>query len=1350
MRRKWIACRVFVSSTFDDMRAERELLIKQVFPALRAQAEAAGLLVSPIDLRWGVQTETPAARSRVLFRCLQAVDACRPFVVGFIGARRGWVPTRAEIDDETFVRFPRLGQWVDAGLSLTELELLHAVCPLDGRPVDGGPAALVYLRRDGTGTLPAGLRAAFAVQGIEPHAELSKAPARTLVIRRYGKSDPPLKGETGHVHGLAERLAADLRRWFGLHHPETSSLEGFGAYDDRVRALLVEAALPLPGVSAQLDRHADEAGSLVVVTGERGVGKSTALASWVTQRMTRGGPPPLVRFIGSSPPPPHLDGLLASLCDELEQRLLQPATQTSGRQLMSRWGIAWNCAEPGTLLVLDALDRVPFRPDTLQWLSAPLTARASVVLSLDADSPSGSQLLEALTSVPGSSSVRLVGFDSPVERRSLIEHRLGLSLKELDPRSLDRLLAHPLGGHPLYVSVVLAELVLHGQHDSVDATLQQLLQGDLATAVESLLQRLQSDVPDWGGLPADGVRLVLGALAHSPSGLSTPDLLRLVGGGTAGDVESFLHQLAPFLQRRPFAHAYSSSLFAELVRRHVPQPPTAVTGWPALLASLLGEAPASGAGGLEEARAAASRRALDLPRHLAAGAAFDALAKHLTNAREVASRIALAGVSALLADLDECIAAPRRADLPEPLQRRLVATRDLVAGSASTLTAPSDDWQNVAPIARQLLLTAGLLGLDELAADYGACIGDAPRASVRWCRHSGDRRDELRLPPIWAKLVLSVDARWMLVHDGGLFGARQNDDRCWLWNLEERREVAVFAPPGDRVTCAVFETSEPPPRWIAMGTARGQLMQFHFASGMPLATIDTGCENVTMLSTDGDGLWCCVGEQDVLYCTWGNGVQHRFHCPGVTAVHAWPGRPGAAIAAGRKGEIWSVGAGIAPPRLWGACLRGPAARMQADPAGERAWVLVDGWGIAELHLATEGIEFPYDEYRPLNDLALDAEAGVLVAANGVGELSVFDIGTRERRTVKCVQNAAVAVVVCPAGRAWVAGQPELSNAPLVLADLGARQGGAAPRDALNEGTISSVSLSSDGALAAYSFLGGHVWVHDAVDGRHQFDLEPRQLDRVSCCSFGGDPRLFVVGSLGSLVVIDAQQHQVIAEYGAQGAWGGARFDGVRAIGFASRDEVLYAGDSQGLLVAIELRSGDAIGHAQLASPPTGIVTLQDGQVVVSEESGTVSVFSITLAPIQQWTARHHGAIWSIAASGSIVYTGHRSGRIVRRTPGVDDAGVVWAEHGSEVEALATFDGGRGLASAGRDGHLRLWCTQDGRQLLDLSFADALENLAVSAGGSNVLVSLSRGTLACLDISHSAARGPDKSSESGGA
>ena len=58
---------VFVSSTFDDMKAEREELVKRVFPEPRRRCDSRGVVWSEVDLRWGV-TDEQKAEGKVLPR----------------------------------------------------------------------------------------------------------------------------------------------------------------------------------------------------------------------------------------------------------------------------------------------------------------------------------------------------------------------------------------------------------------------------------------------------------------------------------------------------------------------------------------------------------------------------------------------------------------------------------------------------------------------------------------------------------------------------------------------------------------------------------------------------------------------------------------------------------------------------------------------------------------------------------------------------------------------------------------------------------------------------------------------------------------------------------------------------------------------------------------------------------------------------------------------------------------------------------------------------------------------------------------------------------------------------------
>jgi WD40 repeat protein len=133
----WKTVSVFLSSTFNDMHAERDYLVKRLFPKLRHWCEERRLRFVDIDLRWGV-TEADATRNkRVVEVCLKRIDECRPFFICLLGQRSGWLPTRDDVPASEGPPGPAGGlstlDWsslhkaVDEGRSVTALEVMHAL-----------------------------------------------------------------------------------------------------------------------------------------------------------------------------------------------------------------------------------------------------------------------------------------------------------------------------------------------------------------------------------------------------------------------------------------------------------------------------------------------------------------------------------------------------------------------------------------------------------------------------------------------------------------------------------------------------------------------------------------------------------------------------------------------------------------------------------------------------------------------------------------------------------------------------------------------------------------------------------------------------------------------------------------------------------------------------------------------------------------------------------------------------------------------------------------------------------------------------------------------------------------------
>ena len=117
--------RIFLSSTFRDFGEERDLLVRRVFPALRARLKERFVELVDVDLRWGITAEQ-AERGEVLPICLAEIDRARPWFVCMLGDRYGWVPEADAYDPDLLEQRP----WLDehrGGKSVTELEILHGV-----------------------------------------------------------------------------------------------------------------------------------------------------------------------------------------------------------------------------------------------------------------------------------------------------------------------------------------------------------------------------------------------------------------------------------------------------------------------------------------------------------------------------------------------------------------------------------------------------------------------------------------------------------------------------------------------------------------------------------------------------------------------------------------------------------------------------------------------------------------------------------------------------------------------------------------------------------------------------------------------------------------------------------------------------------------------------------------------------------------------------------------------------------------------------------------------------------------------------------------------------------------------
>jgi hypothetical protein len=145
---------VFVSSTFEDLEAERNALQRYVFTRLAEYCATKKARFQAIDLRWGVSREA-SLDQRAMDVCLTEIERCqsqklKPNFIVLLGDRYGWRPLPARVGSEEFVQIFSVVPEEDAGL------LLWA----EGQPADAKgwyrrddnavPAAYVFRPREVT------------------------------------------------------------------------------------------------------------------------------------------------------------------------------------------------------------------------------------------------------------------------------------------------------------------------------------------------------------------------------------------------------------------------------------------------------------------------------------------------------------------------------------------------------------------------------------------------------------------------------------------------------------------------------------------------------------------------------------------------------------------------------------------------------------------------------------------------------------------------------------------------------------------------------------------------------------------------------------------------------------------------------------------------------------------------------------------------------------------------------------------------------------------------------------------------------------------------------------------------
>lgn len=524
--------RVFISSTFKDMQEERDYLVKFIFPQLRKICESRGVIFSEVDLRWGI-TDEQVAEGKVLPICLNEIQRSKPYFIGLLGERYGWIPT--SIDTELVEQEPWLIDCV--GYSVTELEILHGVL---NNP-DMANHALFYFRDPKfVERIDESLRQNYIESPLPmdiKHYGLSKAQFNVKIRKekldalknKIRASGFPVRENYIDPKQLGDWVLKDLSSLINNLYPESSLLnpiEKERLNHELVAQSYTDVYVCRENYFSNLDLHVEESHQPLVILGDAGSGKSALLANWaINFREKHPDVFVLLHFIGATPESSDFARTLHRIMSELQLHFNVDGKIPTDLDKLRLSFISWlhKASEKGkSLIIIDGLNKLEdkFGALELTWLPNNLPKNVCLIFST-----LPGKTLEAIKKqhLP-SINVEPLQTD---EVMCLIQGFLSQYSKQLNEERTARIAYDPQSSNPLALRVLLDELRQYGVHEQLDEIINRYLSANSISEIyEIALERYEQDYDkDRPGLVMDTMSYIWAARR----GISENELLSLLG-----------------------------------------------------------------------------------------------------------------------------------------------------------------------------------------------------------------------------------------------------------------------------------------------------------------------------------------------------------------------------------------------------------------------------------------------------------------------------------------------------------------------------------------------------------------------------------------------------------------------------------------------------------------------------------------------------------------------------------------------------------------------------------------------------------------------------------------------------
>lgn len=515
--------RVFLSSTFRDMQAERDWLVKTAFPQLRRMCAERGVFFAEVDLRWGI-TPDQAESGDTLNLCLSEIDRCRPYFINITKDRYGWVPNA--VRPEVLRKFPWLGRFFQNDSdrkSVTELEVWHAA--LNNQSATPKASTLFY--------------AANKKNHVKLSMDEEDNPEKLAQLRKTIQNAGFEIRYYDTPSDLAEMIVRDLTKSINADFPAGSKLdkhEQEAALHQAFAGKKSKLYLGRSNYFKSLNDFINSTPTLgpFVVHGEEGSGKSSLLANYFLQKRPAANELVFTHYLSASSESADYRSIMSRVMYTMKKEFkIDDEIDSTNADKLSRDFRRWLQFNVPVgrkfVLVLDGLDELAAieLSQTLNWIplgpgSLPRDGRVRIIIS----TRTGSRTHEIVKKeAPNHSSLELKPLGAR-ERTQLAKEFMALYGKNLTESQLRQLTDRAISSHtsnPLFLHLVLEELRIFGVFEEIDRQVAFYLRSrSISELYERVLDRLEKD---YG---TQIVRDVFCLLLVARRGLSDTELLGIL------------------------------------------------------------------------------------------------------------------------------------------------------------------------------------------------------------------------------------------------------------------------------------------------------------------------------------------------------------------------------------------------------------------------------------------------------------------------------------------------------------------------------------------------------------------------------------------------------------------------------------------------------------------------------------------------------------------------------------------------------------------------------------------------------------------------------------------------------